>query len=91
MKVIRIENSYKDWDYRMMWCKITLECYKQFQMCRADRVLHRSYIGMYIEWYLHNIGYWLTLPFIKNEKIKTLNERFKHVDLEEHASDSKRA
>lgn len=34
-----------------------------------------------IEWWLHNIGYYLTLPFVKNAKIKALNERFKHVDL----------
>ena len=33
------------------------------------------------EWWLHNIGYYLTLPFVKNAKIKALNERFKHVDL----------
>ena len=42
------------------------------------------YRDMYIEWYLHNIGYWLTLPFKKNPKIAALNERFKHLDLEEY-------
>jgi hypothetical protein len=46
--------------------------------------LNRTYTGMCIEWYLHNIGYWITLPFVKNEKIARLNERFKDLDLEEH-------
>lgn len=50
----------------------------------AAGVLNRTYRGMYIEWYLHNIGYYLTLPLIKNELIKKLNLRFKDVDLEEH-------
>jgi hypothetical protein len=67
-----------------MWGKITMESWHEYQDTEAYRVLNRSYISMYIEWYLHNIGYWLTLPFIKNEKIKALNKRFKHVDLEEH-------
>lgn len=38
-------------------------------------------LPLIIEWWLHNIGYYLTLPFIKNAKIKALNDRFKHVDL----------
>ena len=59
----------------------SLVCYGQLF---ANKVLNRSYRSMYIEWYLHNIGYWLTLPFIKKDNIKVLNERFKHLDLEEH-------
>lgn len=38
-------------------------------------------LALIIEWWLHNIGYYVTLPFIENDKIKALNERFKHVDL----------
>ena len=84
MKSIHIENSYNIWSTTKMWTLISVECYKQYDDIFADEVLNRSYTGMYIEWYLHNIGYWLTLPFVKKEKIKTFNERFKHVDLEEH-------
>ena len=84
MKNIHIENSYNTWSTTMMWGKIFMECWQKYHEAKADRVLNRSYTGMYIEWYLHNIGYWLTLPFVKNEKIKAINERFKHVDLEEH-------
>ena len=83
-KVIRIENSYNIWVKTQMFSRITETCKAKYNTYLADRKLNRSYRGMYIEWYLHNIGYYLTLPFIKNNKIKTLNERFKHLDLEEH-------
>jgi hypothetical protein len=83
MKNIHIENSYKVWSQFKMWVKISvisLNRYKEF----PNKVLNRSYRSMYIEWYLHNIGYILTLPFCFSKKIKKLNERFKHLDLEEH-------
>ena len=67
-----------------MKIKIIQKCFKAYGSEAADIVLNRSYFGMYIEWWLHNICYWLTLPFSKNKTIKSLNERFKHVDLEEH-------
>ena len=69
MKNIHIENSYKIWSQFRMWVKITnisLNRYKEF----PDKVLNRSYRNMYIEWYLHNIGYILTLPFCFSKKIK---------------------
>ena len=84
MKNLHIQNSYKVWSINRMFEEIeyaSLVCYGQLS---ANNVLNRSYRNMYIEWYLHNIGYWLTLPFIKNESIKKLNLRFKDVDLEEH-------
>ena len=84
IKNIHIENSYNTWLIDSMNTKIHIECYKTYGSIYADQILNRTYKDMYIEWYLHNIGYWLTLPFIKNEKIKALNERFKHVDLEQH-------
>jgi hypothetical protein len=83
-RVIRIENSYRIWLIKQMRICITLESSEKYNQVNADKALNRSWRGMYIEWYLHNIGYYLTLPFIKNNKIKALNERFKHVDLEEH-------
>ena len=84
MKNIHIENSYKIWSTSHMWGEIVHRSHLEYGDLRADVVLNRSYKGMYIEWYLHNIGYWITLPFAKNEKVKVINERFKHVDLEEH-------
>lgn len=38
---------------------------------------------MYVEWWLHNVGYYVTKPFCCNQKVAKLNKRFKDVDLEE--------
>ena len=84
MKNIHIEDSYNTWLTSSMKTKIRTNSYLQYGTINAALILNRTYRGMYIEWYLHNIGYWLTLPFIKKECIKNLNERFKSVDLEEH-------
>lgn len=84
MKNIRIENSYNIWDPRIMHVEITNGCRAAYDTGLADVLLNRSYRGMYIEWWIHNIGYYITLPFLKYEYVKRLNERFKHVDLEEH-------
>lgn len=84
MKNLHIENSYNIWDKKTMFHMITEKCNENCGTYLADTVLHRSYKSMYIEWWLHNIGYWITLPFIKNSKLKFINERCKHVDLEEH-------
>lgn len=67
-----------------MFVAITDKCHEVYGSYLADKVLNRSYKGMYIEWLLHNIGYWATIPFIKNTYVAWLNERFKHLDLEEH-------
>lgn len=67
-----------------MYDMIAEESFLKYGDSDAIDVLSRTYRGMYIEWYLHNIGYYLTLPFIKNERIKSLNNRFKHLDLKEH-------
>lgn len=83
MKNIHIENSYNVWNTRKMKKILILESYRQHKNCYAENVLNRTYKSLYVEWWLHNIGYYLTLPFIKNEKINNLNQRFKHVDLEE--------
>ena len=72
-----------------MRIKIIQKCFKVYNSEAVDIVLHRSYAGMYVEWWLHNIGYWLTLPFGRIKFMKSLNERFKHVDLEEHKNKNK--
>ena len=84
MKNLHIQDSYKVWNTSSMYDMIAEESFLKYGDSDAIDVLSRTYRGMYIEWYLHNIGYYLTLPFIKNERIKSLNNRFKHLDLEEH-------
>lgn len=83
MKNIHIENSYNVWNTQKMKKILILESYRQYKNCYVENVLNRTYKSLYTEWWLHNIGYYLTLPFIKNEKINNINQRFKHVDLEE--------
>lgn len=73
MDEIYIKNSYRIWSWKIM--KSILMDYTQDP--RSD--LGRSFLEMIVEWYLHNIGYYLTLPFPELWKI---NERFKHVNLE---------
>lgn len=84
MKNLHIQNSYNIWNTDDMYDMIAEESFLKYGDSDAVDVLNRTYRGMYIEWYLHNIGYYLTLPFIKNESSKKLNLRFKDVDLEEH-------
>lgn len=84
MKNIHIENSYNTWRKYDMFVKITTKCKEAYGGYLADKILNRSYCGMYIEWWVHNIGYWMTLPFTRYSTVKRVNERFKHVDLEEH-------
>ena len=84
VKNIHIENSYSIWKPRSMRTMIVYQALKTYEEPNPEKLLNRSYESMYLEWILHNIGYYCTLPFIKNEKIKIINERFRHVDLEEH-------
>jgi hypothetical protein len=84
LKNLHIENSYNIWHKNDMFTAITEKSKKDYGNQLADKVLNRSYRGMYVEWWLHNAGYWATRPFTKNTQVAKLNERFKHLDLEEH-------
>lgn len=84
MKNIHIENSYNIWSTDHMKSEIIHQCHIKYGSMCADKVLNRTWKGMFLEWYLHNIGYYVTLPFIKNETLQFYNNRFKHVDIEEH-------
>lgn len=71
-KHIQIKNSYRIWHPEIMKDLISFKC---------QPYTVKNYVPYIIEWWLHNLGYYLTLDFIKYPKIKALNERFKHVDL----------
>ena len=66
-KHIRIENGYNIWTPTKM--QVKLEGFK----------LTKSII---IEWWIHNICYYVTKPFIFIPQIKKLNLRAKDVDLD---------
>ena len=87
MKVIHIENSYNTW----LRFPMRYKCYEYLYYeihdanCYPPEYLNRTWCSIYIEWWLHNIGYWFTLPFVKlHPSIAKINSRCKDVDLEEH-------
>ena len=82
MANIHIENSYKIWLTSTMNSFIWEKCYEQFGFRHPQDVLNRSFRSMYIEWWLHNIGYYITKPFCHIEAVKKINLRCKDVDLE---------
>ena len=80
-KSIQIKDSYRVWSPYMMREYIINECNLKYGTFLADSLLNRSYLSMYIEWWLHNIGYYLT----RNIAIfDVINLRCKDVDFEEH-------
>ena len=83
MKNLHIENSYSTWSFTKMRTFIDDKCEECYNSSDISITLNRSYFSLYFEWWLHNIGYYLTLPFCFIKKIKALNARFKDVDLEE--------
>lgn len=82
---IHIVDSYKVWDTEIMQGKIKAESSKHYDTWDARAVLNRSWISMYIEWYLHNFGYYLTLPFKRFYQLNKINLRCKDLDLERHS------
>ena len=83
MKNIRIEDSYKIWSTDKMWYIIDDYC-KKHDIREARYYLNRTNQSMYREWWLHNIGYYITKPFCFIKFISKINLRCKDVDLEEH-------
>jgi hypothetical protein len=55
----------------------------KYEYLDATNFLNRSWPSIHMEWWLHNVVYYITLPFIRYEKLKEINLRCKDVDLEE--------
>lgn len=83
MKNIHVEDSYNVWNTSDMDYIIRGKCFNEFYSYNPELALNRSYRSMHIEWWLHNIGYYITKPFCNIDWIKTINLRCKDVDLEE--------
>ena len=83
MKSIQIKDSYCIWNTKIMKELIREACYKKYKRGNASRLFNRTYKSMYIEWYLHNIGYYITKSFCHIESLRKINLRCKDVDLEE--------
>lgn len=80
MNNLHIVDSYKIWTVKRMTTTIFSVCMGAYGTYDAETTLNRPWWTLYVEWWLHNIGYYLTKPFIRMEK---LNLRFKDVDLNE--------
>ena len=83
MRNIHIENSYKIWNTVTMEYLISKKCFETYDFYSPSILLNRTYKSMYVEWWLHNIGYYVTKPFCKIEFFKKINLRCKDVDLNE--------
>lgn len=87
-KNLHIANSYNVWNISEMKCNISMVAYRKYNVWFDDNslpklLLNRSWLSLYVEWWLHNIGFYLTRPLCKYPYFKALNNRFKDVDLEE--------
>ena len=83
MKSIQIKDSYRLWKPSAMKNFIQVAVYLKYRSLSPEELLNRSYQSMYIEWWLHNIGYYITKPFCFIPFIKKINLRCRDVDLEE--------
>lgn len=82
MKNLHIVDSYKTWTIASM--KEQMDFVSNYMYDLDARVaLNRSDKGMYLEWYLHNIGYYVSKPLCFSKYFKNINRRCKDVDLEE--------
>ena len=55
--------------------------YRIWNPTKMKELMGDTSLALIIEWWLHNIGYYLTRRYIDAPRIKALNDRFKHVDL----------
>ena len=83
MNNLHISDSYKVWRISEMNELMTPRncCLKD-----VETILNRPLWTIYIEWWLHNIGYYLTKPIAK---LQHINLRCKNVDLNEWQSPRK--
>ena len=80
---IQIKNSYSIWAPQQMKPIIQESTMAKYNTHEANNLLNRSYDSMYIEWWLHNIGYYITKPFYFNKSIYKAHLRFRDVDIDE--------
>ena len=91
MKFVQIKDSYNIWRPKEMRGKILEACHNKYGSDRhilhhensAAKLLNRTYLSMIVEWYLHNIAYYLTKPLRFIPVCYTWNRRAKDVDIEE--------
>ena len=83
MKNLHIPYSYNIWSINKMKTEIEKTLEKNYKSKDTKTVLNRSMPTMYVEWWLHNILYYLTKPFTEVPYLQKINLRCRDVDLEE--------
>lgn len=79
-KHIQIKDSYNIWKPSKMRELVIADYRDQYWDFEHDLSIVNDK-ALIVEWWLHNIGYWVTLPFISVAKIRSINVRCQHVDL----------
>lgn len=82
-KNLHIVDSYKIWSYKSMKHIIAITSEIHYNSDGPCSLLNRTYFDMYIEWILHNLGYYVTKPLCYFKFFKSINLRCRDVDLEE--------
>ena len=83
MKNLHINNSYNIWNTSKMCSLINEKCLADYNSDSPETILNRTYRSMYVEWWLHNIGYYVTKPLCSIEFFKKINLKCKDVDINE--------
>lgn len=79
---LHIPMSYNTWSPSAMKVLMRAVAYTEYNTEDYNDLLNRNTRSLIIEWWIHNLGYYLTLPFCKNSEIYKINVRFRDVDLE---------
>ena len=72
-KHLQHKNSYKIWNPAEILDYVTID------IGYRPKFLYK--LNILLEWWAHNIGYYITLPFIKIERCASINRRCKDIDL----------
>lgn len=84
MRNIHIDNSYSTWSMNAMKKKIDDKVSLTYgDEYSAETLLNRTYVSMYVEWWLHNLGYYTTKLLCRFKFFYKINQRCKDIDLEE--------
>ena len=67
MKNLHINDSYNTWNPKTMKNVIDNKLKDANLDADPKKSLNRTYSSMYVEWGLHNIGYYATKPFTKKK------------------------
>jgi hypothetical protein len=81
---IQIEDSYQVWSPTQINSLVQQKTLVKYGTEDVKTALNRGHLSIYIEWWYHNIGYYITKSFCFIETINKINLRCKDVNLEQY-------